>query len=367
VATVAKHIAALTPYPPGKPIEELERELGISGSIKLASNENPLGPSPKAMEAIRAAVPNLHRYPDGSAYYLRRKLAAKIGVAPGNIVFGNGSNEVIDLIVRTFMVPGDCAVVPEPTFLMYGKFLAAAGCKCVKVGLAPGLKVDLEAMRRACPTARLFIVCNPNNPTGTVVARAEFDAFLAALPAEALVLLDEAYIEFAGAADTPRGLDYLTDGRVMALRTFSKMYGLAGLRLGYGLMPEELAGYIERVRQPFNVNALAQAAALGALDDDEHFERTLALNAAGLAYLQAELPGLGLSCLPTHTNFFLAKVDQKLGDGQALYARLLREGVIIRSMRPYGLPDHVRISVGLPEENRRLVGALASVAGLAGR
>lgn len=361
---VANHIAALTPYPPGKPIEELERELGITGSIKLASNENPLGPSPKALDSIRAALGKLHRYPDGSAYYLRHKLAAKLGVSPANIVFGNGSNEVIDLVIRTFLPPGQAAVICEPTFLMYGKFLAAAGCQCRKVGLTADLRIDLEAMLRAGQArepARLYIVNNPNNPTGTVVSRAEFDAFLAALPAEALVLLDEAYIEFAGGADTPRGLDYLSEGRVMAARTFSKMYGLAGVRLGYGLMPEALSSYIERVRQPFNVNSLAQAAALGALDDDEHFRRTLELTAQGLERLRSGIARLGFECLPTHANFFLVRA----GDGQALYERLLREGVIIRSMGSYGLPEFVRISVGLPEENERLLSTLARVVGQA--
>jgi histidinol-phosphate aminotransferase len=366
LALVAKHIAALTPYPPGKPIEELERELGISGSIKLASNENPLGPSPRALEAILAHAPNLHRYPDGSAHYLRRKLAGKLGVSPANIVFGNGSNEVIDLVIRTFLLPGDEAVVAEPTFLMYEKFLCASGCRCVSVGLSADLRIDLEKMLVAGPKARLFFINNPNNPTGTVVRRAEFDDFLAALPEQAIVLLDEAYIDFAGAADTPRGLDYLDHGRVVALRTFSKMYGLAGLRIGYGLMPEEMASYIDRVRQPFNVNSLAQVAALAALDDAEHYDKTLALTTQGLKYLFSELERLGFPCVPTHTNFFLAKVPGgPIKDGQALYERLLREGVIIRSMKPYGLPEYVRISVGLPEENERLVATLARVVGKA--
>jgi histidinol-phosphate aminotransferase len=360
---VAKHIAALTPYPPGKPIEELERELGIAGSIKLASNENPLGPSPRALEAISANLSRLHRYPDGSAYYLRRKLADRLGVSPANIVFGNGSNEIIDLAIRTFMLPGQEAVIPEPTFLMYGKFLAASGCRCRKVGLGPELRIDLGAMLEAGRRARLFIINNPNNPTGTLISRAEFDDFLGALPPSAIVLLDEAYIEFAGAADTPRGLDYLDHpcGRIICLRTFSKMYGLAGLRIGYGLMPEQLASYVERVRQPFNVNSLAQAAALAALDDEEHFRRTLELTARGLEYLQAQVERLGLEYVPTHTNFFLVKV----GDGQALYERLLREGVIIRSMKAYSLPEYIRVSVGLPEENERLVRTLARVVGKA--
>jgi histidinol-phosphate aminotransferase len=361
LALVAKHIAELTPYPPGKPIEELERELGISGSVKLASNENPLGPSAKALEAIRAALAGLHRYPDGSAYYLRRKLADRLGVSPAEIVLGNGSNEVIDLCVRTFMQPGQAAVVPEPTFLMYGKFLAASGCRLLSVPLGPDLRIDLEAMLSAGTGSdkRLFFINNPNNPTGTVVSRAEFDHFLSRLPEESLVLLDEAYIDFAGGADTPRGLDYLAHGRVIALRTFSKMYGLAGLRIGYGLMPASLSTYLERVRQPFNVNSLAQVAATAALDDEEHYRRTLELTAQGLAYLRSELERLGYECVPTCANFFLAKV----GDGQALYERLLREGVIIRSMRPYGLPEYVRVSVGLPEENERLVSALARLSG----
>ncbi|MFH0810322.1 MAG: histidinol-phosphate transaminase [Pseudomonadota bacterium] len=362
MSLVARHIAALTPYPPGKPIEELEREMGISGSIKLASNENPLGPSAKAVEAIRAHLSNLHRYPDGSAWYLRGRLAERLGVEPANIVFGNGSNEVIDLVIRTFLQPGQEAVVPEPTFLMYDKFLAAAGCRCHKVALLPELRLDLDGMLEAGNgTARLFIINNPNNPTGTVVGRAAFDRFLAGLPEEAIVLLDEAYIDFAAEADTPRGLDYLGHApqRVIALRTFSKMYGLAGLRIGYGVMPAELASYLERVRQPFNVNSLAQVAALAALDDHDHYRRTLELTAQGLKFLQEGFMRLGFECVPTHANFFLAKV----GDGQAIYERMLREGVIIRSMKPYGLPEYIRISAGLPEENERCVRTLAKVLG----
>jgi histidinol-phosphate aminotransferase len=361
---VARQIAALTPYPPGKPIEELERELGITGCVKLASNENPLGPSPKAMAAIRKHLSKLHRYPDGSAYYLKDALAAKIGVPAGSLILGNGSNEVIDLAVRTFLSPNDEAVLCEPTFLMYRKFLEAHGCKAKVVGLTKDLRVDLAAMLRAGKKARLFFINNPNNPTGTTVTRAEFDDFLNRVPKGAIVLLDEAYIDFADTQDTPRGLEYaLRDSKgrwhVIALRTFSKMYGLAGLRIGYGVAAEGLASYMNRVRQPFNVNSLAQVAALAALEDDRHYRKTLTLTRSGLKRLQEGVTALGLEYVPTQANFFLVNV----GDGQAVYEKMLRLGVIIRSMKSYGLPEYVRISAGLPEENERCLSALRQVLG----
>jgi len=362
---VTSRVAKLTPYPPGKPIEELERELGITGSIKLASNENPLGPSPKAMAAIRKHLAKLHRYPDGSAYYLKDALAAKIGVPVGSLILGNGSNEVIDLAVRTFLSPGDEAVLCEPTFLMYRKFLEAHGCKAKAVGLTKDLRIDLAAMLRVGKKARLFFINNPNNPTGTTVTRAEFDGFLANVPRGAIVLLDEAYIDFADdSSDTPRGLEYaLRDTRgkwhVIALRTFSKMYGLAGLRIGYGVAAGEIISFMDRVRQPFNVNSLAQVAALAALGDDRHYNRTLKLTRDGLKYLQEGVTAMGLKFVPTQANFFLVDV----GDGQAVYEKMLRLGVIIRSMKSYGLPRYVRISAGLPGENERCLAGLRQVLG----
>ncbi len=354
--SVAPNIASLVPYPPGKPIEELEREYGITGSIKLASNENPLGPSPRAIAAIEKALANLHRYPDGSCYYLAQRLAEKLGVAPANLVFGNGSNEIIELLVSTFLQPGEAVVTSHPTFLVYQKMVQAQGGENIVVPLRD-MRHDLDRLAAAITDrTRLIFLDNPNNPTGTIFDPASFDRFLDQVPESVIVVVDEAYIDFVEPKlrlDIRRYLD--GDRPVVSLRTFSKAYGLAGLRIGYGIMPAAVADYVHRVRQPFNVNQLAQVGALAALDDDEHHQKTLTLTRQGMAELADGVRRLGCTPYPSHTNFFLVDVKR---DAKDVYERMLRKGVIIRAMTAYGYPEFIRITVGLPEENARCLAAL---------
>lgn len=351
-------IRTLAPYPPGKPIEELEREYGIRDSIKLASNENPLGPSPKALEAISRALPDLHRYPDGSGYYLKRALARKLGVSPEAIVLGNGSNEIIELVVRTFLRPGEEAVMADQAFIIYRLVVQAQGGRNRIVPLRRYTH-DLEAIFDAIgPQTRLVFLANPNNPTGTIFRRREWEDFIAHVPAHVIVVMDEAYYEFVEDPDYPDSLTSHRPGRpLVTLRTFSKIYGLAGLRIGYGIAPPELVDLIDRVRAPFNVSSLAQVAALAALEDDEHVERTRQCNREGMAYLRAEFERLGLDFVPSSANFLLVRV----GNGARVYEAMLREGVIVRPMGVYGFPEHVRISIGTPQENERCVAALERV------
>lgn len=356
---VADYISTLKPYVPGKPIEELEREYGISGSVKLASNENPLGPSPRAVEAIAGALKNLHRYPDGSSHYLRKALADKLGVSVNQIVFGNGSNEVIDLLIRTFVQRDDEVIIPAPSFLMYEILIQAAGGKPIKVALKDG-GLDLGGMADGISLrTRMIFVNNPNNPTGTIVSRDALEGFLQKVPVDVIVVLDEAYIEFVRDAACPVGLDYLnTEKTVVTLRTFSKAYGLAGLRIGYGVMKRELAELLHRVRQPFNTNALAQVGALAAVNDDAFLQKTVAAVHEGLDFLYGEMEKLGVRYFQTQTNFFLIDVKQ---DANVVFEKMLRRGVIVRPMTAYGFPHYIRINVGLVEENRRFVDALREV------
>jgi histidinol-phosphate aminotransferase len=355
--SIPEHIAGLVPYPPGKPLEELEREYGITGSIKLASNENPLGPSPKAVAAMRAALGGLHRYPDGSGYYLRRRLSEKFELPFDGIVLGNGSNEIIDLAIRTFLLPQDEVIVPAPSFLVYKLAVQAMGGKTVSVPLV-NFTIDLERVVESITSrTKIIFINNPNNPTGTIIRKAAFDSFLEAIPPHVIVVLDEAYIEFVKDGDTPRGFDYIRrpGPYVIAARTFSKAHGLAGLRIGYGVMEPALANYLHRVRQPFNTGTLSQAAALAALDDEEFLRQTQSTVAEGLAYLYKEIERLGLNTIPTQANFFLIEVPT---DAKAIYEAMLRRGVIIRPMNSYGMTRYIRINAGLPEENARFIRAL---------
>jgi histidinol-phosphate aminotransferase len=356
---IPDYLQALVPYPPGKPLEELEREYGIKKAIKLASNENPLGPSPKALAVLGNALRSLHRYPDGSAYYLKARLAQTLGITSGEIVLGNGSNEIIDLLVRVFVRPGLEVVSSQPSFLVYQKMVQSVGGRNVVVPLAEN-RHDLRSIaKNVNQLTRLIFLDNPNNPTGSVIDRTAFDSFLEELPDHILVVLDEAYMEFTRTGETPRGADYMgRDGRVVTLRTFSKAYGLAGLRVGYGLMDKEIAGYVERVRQPFNVNTMAQLAALAALDDDEHLKRTLDVTWKGIDFLTKKLHELGCVVLPSQTNFVLVDVGH---DAKRIYEAMLRLGVIVRAMNSYGFPKHIRITAGLQEENDRCIHALERV------
>lgn len=344
------------PYPPGKPIEELERELGIRGSIKLASNENPLGPSPLAIQAILDHVRKIHRYPDGSGFYLKSKLSSVLHLPQEQIIIGNGSNELIELMVRTFLIPGEHVVQAFPTFLVYEKIVAGAGGKMVSVPLKE-FKLDLQTIADALtPETKIIFLNNPNNPTGSALSKQEMAGFLSVVPQDVVVVLDEAYIDFVSDPSVARGLELLSHHPLfVVLRTFSKLYGLAGLRIGYGFGSEKVIDYMNRVRQPFNVNTLAQAAATAALDDTEFVSRTLKTIREGLSYLYDELGRLGLEYIPTQTNFFLIK--SPLG-GRKTYERMLKEGVIVRAMDAYGLGEYIRINVGLPQENERFVTTL---------
>jgi len=350
---VKPHILALEPYQPGVPPEQLERELGIEGAIKLASNESPIGPSPRAVAAVREAVASVHRYPDGASFALREKLAGRLGVSGAQLVFGAGADEILELLAKTLLGPGDEVVYAWPSFAMYPIVARGMGATPVQVPLTPDLVHDLDAMRRAVnERTRLVFVCNPNNPTGTSVGAEAFDAFAASLPDSLVLAVDEAYMQYARRPDFPDALTWLRRPGTIAMRTFSKIFGLAGLRIGYGVADAELADYLNRARHPFNVNRLAEVAALAALDDEEHAERSRRVNAEGVEYLSRELRALGIEVWPTDANFVLART------GADLPARLMREGVIIRPLAGFGMPDHARISVGLPEENERLVKTL---------
>lgn len=351
-------IQRLAPYPPGMPLEELEREYGITGSIKLASNENPFGPSPRAVAAIAEALPTLHRYPDGSGFYLRRALARRIGVAADAIILGNGSNDIIELAVRAFLRPGDEAVMADQAFVIYQMVVQAAGAISRQVPLRR-FTHDLEAIKAAIgPATRLVFLANPNNPTGTIYKRDAWEDFLDDVPPHVLVIADDAYADYVEDPDYPDSLAYQRRDRLLlTLRTFSKIYGLAGVRVGYGVGPLEVIEVLNRIRQPFNVNALAQVAALAALDDQEHVERTRANNREGLAYLRGVCEKLGRPYVPSWANFLLIDV----GDATRVYDALLRRGVIVRPMDVYGFQRHLRVTVGTPAENQRFAESLAAV------
>ncbi|RJQ81725.1 MAG: histidinol-phosphate transaminase [Desulfobacteraceae bacterium] len=356
---IPEYIQTIAPYVPGKPIEELEREYGITDSIKLASNENPLGPPPAAMAALGQAFLKLHRYPDGAAFELTQRLARHLKVAPEQIVLGNGSDDLLGMLARVLLQPGDEVLVPDPSFLMYTIVAQSAGAVPIKVPLK-ATHIDLEKVAAAVgPRTRLIFICNPNNPTGSAVRRKDLEDFLAGLPAHVAVVLDEAYFEFVRDEECVSGIVLLAShANVVTLRTFSKAYGLAGLRVGYGIMPGYLAELLHRVRMPFNVNTLAQVAATAALDDTDFLGRTLATVHQGLDFLYAELTRRGLRYFPTQANFFLVDVGRQAAD---VFDALLRYGVIVRSMGAYGYPNFIRVSVGMPEENRRFLQALDKV------
>jgi histidinol-phosphate aminotransferase len=354
-------VRQIQPYVPGKPIKELERELCISGCVKLASNENPAGPSPKAVEALKKYLADsgeLFRYPDGSSYYLKQALSEKLSargpaVGPENLILGNGSNELLDIAARTYLCPGDEAVMAAPSFVVYSMAVRSLG------GLAHEIRLrdythDLTAMADAItPNTRMVFIANPNNPTGTINKKAEFDAFMKRVPEGVLVVMDEAYFEYVRDAEYPDTLgSYFAAGRdILVLRTFSKVYGLAGLRVGYGIAKKEIIESMNRIREPFNINSLAQEAAVAALGDDEHLQRSVTINEDGKKYLYRELKALGLKYVPTEANFIympLATESNKLFDA------LLKKGVIVR---PVG-PKEIRVTVGLAEENRRFIEAL---------
>jgi histidinol-phosphate aminotransferase len=354
-----EHIRRIAPYVPGKPIAETARELGIpeSAILKLASNENPLGPSPAALAALRGALGDLALYPDGSGHDLKLAIAGKLDVAPDNIVLGNGSNDVLELAARAFLTAADSAVYSRHAFLVYPLVVQAVGARHVEVP-ARDYGHDLDAMAAAIrPDTKLVFVANPNNPTGTFLPWDAIDAFLGRVPKTALVVLDEAYGEYLPAekrSPTPGWL--ARHPNLIVSRTLSKAYGLAGLRVGFGLAHPEVAEIMNRVRQPFNVNHLAMVGAVAALGDTAFIEESRRVNAAGLAQLGQGFRDLGLEYIPSEGNFIAVRV----GDAARIYASLLRQGVIVRPVANYGMPEHLRVTVGTAEQNARFLAALAS-------
>ncbi len=356
---IPRHLRSFTAYVPGKPIEEVERQLGIRDAVKLASNENPLGPSPKAAEAIRQVAGRVHRYPDGNGYALRQALAARLAVPAAQIVLGNGSTELVELLAKAFLADGDGAVVADQAFIMYRIAVAAMAAPLTLVPLRDD-RHDLRAMAEACDgRTSLVYVANPNNPTGTYVTRLEMEDYFRRVPPHVLTVLDEAYLDYVEAADFPDGLELLKGGKSLAvLRTFSKIHGLAGMRIGYAATLKDVAAALESVRSPFNTSVPAQAAALAALGDTAHVARSRTENARGARFLQEELSRRGVGFVPTVANFLLVRTGVS---GEDMHQRLLRLGVIVRPMEAYGYPDGIRVSIGTGEELRKFLEALDRV------
>jgi histidinol-phosphate aminotransferase len=351
-------VCDLVAYEPGKPIEETARELGLDPSsiIKVASNENPLGPSPLAQQAMHDAISQAHIYPDGGGYKLRTAIAKKLGFDISNIILGNGSNEIIELLCHTFLNKDAELIAAKHAFVVYKLMATLFGAKYVEVD-DPNFTHDLNAMAAAItPETRLVFIANPNNPTGTVVSQEEIDRFVEKLPSNVIAVFDEAYFEFL---DTPPDvLKHVRAGKnVIVLRTCSKIHGLAALRIGYGIAPRPLAELLQKARQPFNTNAIAQAAALAALDDDDHMDKTREMNRKGLAFYADAFKQRGIEFVPSVANFILVKV----GNGDQVFKNMLKKGVIVRAMSGYKLPDWIRISMGTPEENQRALEVLDEV------
>jgi len=356
------YVAKLAPYVPGKPIEDVARELDLDPStiVKLASNENPRGPSPKVLAAIAAAAADVTRYPDGYGYHLKDALARRLDVAPSQLVLGNGSNDILELATMAYLKPGEAAVYSQHAFAVYPLATHARGATGIEVP-ARDLGHDLPAMRAAVtPHTRIVFVANPNNPTGTWIPPSQLEAFIDSVPRDVLVVLDEAYNEYLEPADRADSVRWIERfAHLCVSRSFSKAYGLAALRIGYGVMATEVADMFNRVRQPFNVNALAQAAAVAALEDTAYVEESRALNRQGLAQLYAGFDALGLRYVRSHGNFVLVRV----GEAARINTALLHKGVIVRPVASYGLPEWLRVSVGLAAENERFLAALREILG----
>jgi histidinol-phosphate aminotransferase len=353
--TAHQHILKLVSYEPGKPVEELAREMGLQPGdiIKLASNENPLGPSPKALAAMHEALERSHFYPDGGGWALRSAIASKLGLARENVILGNGSNEIIEFTGHAFLRPGDEVVTARHAFAVYTLMAQLFGAKTVEVP-DPAYTHDLDAMLASITwRTRQVFIANPNNPTGTMVGQQTIDRFMDRVPDEVLVIFDEAYYEFLD--NPPDVLKFVRDGRnVVVMRTFSKIQGLAGLRIGYGLASREIAEVLQKTRQPFNANAVAQAGALAGIQDEEHMRKTRELTSEGREYLQSEFSSMGLEFVPSAANFVLVRA----GDGDKVFQALLRRGLIVRAMRSYKLPEWLRVSVGTMDQNGRLIAEL---------
>jgi len=348
----------LAVYEPGKPIEETARELQVDPGaiIKLASNENPLGPSPKAIQAMRAALENAQLYPDGGGFYLRSALGARLGLARENIILGNGSNEVIEFLGHAFLNPGDDVIVSEHAFIAYKLIATLFGARTIETP-SPDYEHDLDAMLNAItPKTKIIFIANPNNPTGTLISQTKLDKFISRLPENIVAVFDEAYFEFLD--HPPDTLQHVRDGRdIVVLRTFSKIHGLASLRVGYGIARRELIEVLQKTRQPFNVNGIAQAAALAALADEAHQCETRKIVDEGRAYLQEQFAAMDLRFVPGAANFVMVNV----GDGAAVFKKLLAQKIIVRALKGYNLPEWVRLTVGTMEQNKKCTAALKKV------
>ena len=359
---VGPHIEALIPYAPGKPIEEVERETGVLNPVKLASNENPLGPSPRALEAIREMLSKLHLYPDGGGFYLKAALCERLGVEPDELILGNGSNELIELLIRTFLNPGDNVVTSAATFIAYRLASQACDREMREAPLTDGYGYDLEAMaERVDERTRLIFIANPNNPTGTLVGADALDRFIERVDAKCggdppILVLDEAYLEYVDSPDAPDSMGlYRRRERVVLMRTFSKAYGLAGFRCGYAVASPELVNYMNRVRAPFNVNSLALAGAQAALGDTEFLQEAVSLNRTEKARLMEAFEARGLTFVPSQTNFLLVDFERPAAE---VFQGLMSLGIIVRPMAGYGLLTHQRITIGTAEENGKLLVAI---------
>ena len=352
-----KCIRDLKPYEPGRPIEESKRDLGIKKVVKLASNENPLGTSKKAIKAIMEMTDRLNRYPDGGCFYLKRKLSGVLKVKESNLIFGNGSNEIIELLTRAYLNEGEEVVVAEPSFLIFKLAAAVQGGVPVAVPLK-NFSYDLNAMKKAItPKTKIVFIDNPNNPVGISVGKKELEKFLNDLPKDIIVVLDEAYNEFVERNDFPDSLKYIDRGNVIVLRTFSKAYGLSGLRIGYGVACSKIIEYMNKVRQPFNVNSVAQAAALASLNDKAFIKKVRSLVLKEKYKLYYALDKMGLKYVGSDTNFVLINIKQ---DSKKVFNRMLKKGVIIRDMCAYGLRNYIRVTIGKPAENRKFIRVLSS-------
>jgi histidinol-phosphate aminotransferase len=357
---VRKSVLDFQPYLPGKPIDDVKRELGLVRVDKLASNENPLGPSPRAVSAMKRFLNQVNLYPDGSGFYLKKVLAGRLKVKPENIILGSGTDEIIEIIGKTFLNPTDEIIVSEHAFIRYEMAGELMGCQVKKVPMK-NFTHNLEAMKKAVTSStKIVFIANPNNPTGTYVIEEEVEEFMRDLPEEIMVVFDEAYREYVTRKDYPKTLPYVKKGRtVIVLRTFSKIYGLAGLRIGYGIGKSKLIQFMERIRPPFNTNSLAQIAALASLSDETHLKRSRRLVGNERKYLENNLEKMGIEFIPSAANYILIKV----GNGKNAFEKLLKKGIIVRPMMEYDLPEFIRVTIGLPQQNKRFLNALSEVMG----
>ncbi|MCK5808449.1 histidinol-phosphate transaminase [bacterium] len=355
---IAQHILDIKPYKPGKPVSEVERELGLSKTVKLASNENPLGPGKKVVEAIKKAAEEVNFYPDGNAYYLKQAIVdyhKKKGqnIELDQIVMGNGSNEVIDIAIRTLVGKDEELLVSAQAFIIYELISKGAGISMKLIPQTADYRIDIQGYIDAI-TEKTKLIClvNPNNPTGSHYSKSEFEMLLKAVPEGCVVLVDEAYVDFVDADDYPNSLDYFkTFPNMITTRTFSKAFGISGIRLGYAITSEEIAGYLNRIREPFNTNSLAQAAGIAALGDEEYLSRAVAVNKEGKEFYYKTFTEMGLEYISTQGNFILVKLGESPALGMEVFDKMLHKGVIVRPMAGYGFPNWIRISIGLPQEN----------------